>query len=102
MTPVMFGSINEGIIEVMEDQFRIFRANLAASQYGAHILSFKDFKGCGAPNFFVVKDPIIARHWIAEIVCAQMTSFCPKGSKVRFVAGCLRERVPTIEAMTWP
>ena len=47
--------------------------------------------------------------------CAQMSSFCPKGSKVRFAVGYLRKRAqdwweevgyalgsPAIEAMTWP
>ena len=48
-TPVMLGSIKEGIIELMDDRLRIFRANLATSQHGAHTLYFKDFTGWGAP-----------------------------------------------------
>ena len=75
----------------MEDRLQIFWANLGASQSGARTLSFKDFSGCGAPDLFGVKDPIAARCWIVDIECAQMTSFCPEGSKVRFDAGCLRD-----------
>ena len=61
-TPMMFGLIKEGIIELMEDCLRIFTADLAASQSGARSLSFKDFKGCRAPYFFGVKNPIAARR----------------------------------------
>ena len=90
-TQVMFGSIKEGIMEFMEDRLWIFRVNLVASQSGTRTLSFKDFRGCGAPDFIMVKDPIITWCWIVYIECAQMTSFCHDGSKVRFVARCLRE-----------
>ena len=56
----------------------------------------------------------MARRWIADIESAQLTSFCPEGSKFWYVAGCLRDRArdwweavsdslgaPAIEAMTW-
>ena len=58
---VMFGLIKEGIFELMEDRLQIFRADPAASQYRSHTLSFKDFRGCGALEFFRAKDPIAAR-----------------------------------------
>lgn len=75
---------------------------------------FMDFRGCGAPEFFGVNEPITARQLIADMVCAQKNSFCSKGSKVRFATRCLREKAwdcweevgyalgaPTIESMTW-
>ena len=112
--PVIFGSITEGIIELMEDLLRAFRSNMALGQSGTHMLSFKDFKGCGAPDFHRVKVPVVARRWIADIESVQLTSFCPKRSKVWYVVGCLRDiardwweavsdtlGAPTIEAMTW-
>ena len=89
-TPVIFRSIKEGIIELMEDRLRAFRSDLASGQASTRTLSFKDFRGSGAPDFHGVKDPIAARRWIADIKSAQLTSFCPEGSKVRFAAGCLR------------
>ena len=61
-------------------------------QFGTHTLSFKDFKGCGTPDFHGVKDANVATRWIANIKSAQLTSFFPKGSKVQYVAGCLRDR----------
>ena len=88
----MFGLIKEGIMELMKDRLRIFIADLTASHSGALTLSFKDFKGCGAPKLFGWRTPIASRHWPADIECAQMMSFCPERSKVRFVAGCMRER----------
>ena len=66
------------------------------------------------PDFHGVKDPIAARRWIVDIESAQMISFCPGGSKVRFATGCLRDRAwdwwesvgdslgaLAVEAMTW-
>lgn len=91
-TPVIFGSIKEGIIELMEDHLRAVRSDLASGQASTCTLSFKDFRGSGAPDFHGVKNPIAARRWIADIESAQPTSFCLEGSKVRFTAGCLRDR----------
>ena len=70
VTPVMFGSIKEGIMELMEDRLQIFRVDMDASQSGARTLPFKDLRERGAPDFFRVKDPIAARHWIADTECA--------------------------------
>ena len=50
-TPVIFGSIKEGIVELMEDRLRAFRSDMATSQSGSHTLFFKDFRGSGAPDF---------------------------------------------------
>ena len=65
-------------------------------------------------DFHEAKDLIAARRWIADIESVQLTSFCPEGSKVRFAAGCLRDRAgdwwesvgdslgaSAVEAMTW-
>ena len=87
---------------------------MVTNQSGSRTLSFKDFKGSGVPDFHGAKDPIATRQWIADIESTQLTSFFPEGSKVRYVAGCLRDRArdwwesvgdslgaSTIEAMTW-
>ena len=58
---MIFVSIKEGIIELVEDRLRAFRSDMAIGQSRACILSFKDFKGCGAPDFSGVKDSIAAR-----------------------------------------
>ena len=89
---MIFGSIKEGIIELMEGRLKAFRSEYASSLSGARTLSFKDFRGCGAPEFHGVKDPIVARRWITDMESAQLTNFGPKGSKVWYAVGCLRDR----------
>lgn len=91
-TPIIFRSIKEGIIELMEDHLQAFRSDATSNQSGTRTLSFKDFRGSGAPYFHWVKDPIAARRYIAYIESAQLTSFCPEGSNFLFAAGCLRDR----------
>nr|KAJ0213173.1 hypothetical protein LSAT_V11C400203150 [Lactuca sativa] len=62
---------------------------------------------------FIASEITRARRWIADIKSAQLTSFCPEGSKVCFAASCLRDRArdwwesvgeslgaPAVEAMT--
>ena len=64
----MFETIQEGIIKIMEERFRFYRAKMSAEQYGARTLTFKDFLGCGAPEFFEgEKPPIAARQWIENM-----------------------------------
>ena len=58
MTPVMFGTIKEGIVEMIEERFWAFQAEMSVGQFGGHTLMLKDFWGCGALEFFGVKDPI--------------------------------------------
>lgn len=87
----MFRMIKEGIVEMIEEHFQTFQVKMFVGKHGARTLMFKDCWGCGAPEFFGVKDPNIARRRIANMECAQMTRFYPEGSKVRFVAGFLRE-----------
>ena len=76
--------IKEGIIKLMEDLLRAFQSDMASGQSGTCTLSFKDLRGCGAPDFHGVKDPIVAKRWIVEIKSAQLMSFFPEGSKVRY------------------
>ena len=64
---MIFESIKEGIIELMEDLLRALWRDMASSQSGTNTLSFKDFKGCCVLDFQGVKDLILARSWIADI-----------------------------------
>ena len=61
-TPVIFGSIKEGIVKLMEDHLRAFRSDMATTQSGSHTLYFKDFRGRGAPDFHGAKDPIAVSY----------------------------------------
>ena len=66
-TPVIFRTVKEGIMDLMEERLRLFRAEIAVGQIGARTPSFREFKACGAPKFFGVKDPIVSQRWIADI-----------------------------------
>ena len=57
-TSMIFGTVKEGIMEIMEEQVRSFRSEIAAGQIGTQTPSFREFKVCGVPEFFGVKDPI--------------------------------------------
>ena len=39
-TPIIFGSIKEGIVELMEDRLRVLRSDMASGQSGSRTLSF--------------------------------------------------------------
>ena len=58
-TPIIFGSIKEGIVELMEDRLRVFRSDMASGQSGSHTLSFKDFRGSGAPDSMGRRTPLL-------------------------------------------
>ena len=63
----------------MEDRLWAFRSDMAFGQAGIQTLFFKDFRGCGAPDFHGVKDPIVARRWIVDMESAQLMSFYLEG-----------------------
>ena len=91
-TQVIFDIFKEGIMEIMEEPIRYFRTEIAAGQIGARAPSFMEFKACGAPEFFGVRDPITSRCWVADMENAQRTSFCPEAEKVGFASCMLRDR----------
>ena len=91
-TPVIFGTVKEGMMEIMEERLRAFRADISAGQGGARTPSFREFKACGAPEFSGVRDPIVSRRWVADIENAQRTSSCPEEAKVGFASCMLRDR----------
>lgn len=67
VNPMVFGTIKEGIMGLLDERLGDFWAEIAAVQLGAWTLSFREFKACGAPEFFGVKDPIASRRWIADM-----------------------------------
>ena len=112
-TLVMFGTIKEGIVELLDEHLGAFRTEILAI-VGACTLTFLEFHVRGDPEFFRKKHPVVSRKWIVDMTNAFRTSFFPEGSKVWHVAGCLRERArdwwesvgdslgaSAIEAMTW-
>lgn len=58
-TPVGFGTIKEGIMELMDEHLGAYQAEIAVGQLGSRNLSHQEFKARGALNFFG-KDNLIA------------------------------------------
>ena len=58
---------------------------------GACILSFREFRACGAPTFSGEKDPIGNRRWLADMANAFRTSFCPEETKVSYASFLLKD-----------
>lgn len=74
-THVMFGTIKEEIMELLNERLRDFRPKITAGQLGDRTLSHRVSKDCGSPKLFVEEDPIAIPY--------------SEGSKVRY-ASCLR------------
>ena len=51
-TPIMFGTIKEGIVELMDKQLRTLREEISTRQKGAQTPSFQECKACEAPKLF--------------------------------------------------
>ena len=111
-TLLIFGTIKEGIMEVLEECLGSFRSEIVAITV-AHTFTFCEFQACRAPKFFR-KEPIASRHWLVDVVNAFRASSCPDGTNVR-LSSCLLKDISrywweevvhalggkAIESMTW-
>lgn len=78
-------------MEIQDERLGAFCSEMVA-MVGACTLNFQEFHACRAPDFFRRKEPIV-RRFLADIVNAFQTSFCPEGSKVRFASCLLKDRI---------
>lgn len=53
----MFGSIKEGIVELVDECLGSFHVKLTVGQLEARIFTFGEYHACGAPEFFGEKAP---------------------------------------------
>ena len=90
-TLVIFGTVKEGMMEIMKERLRLFRAVMVAAQVGARTPSFQEFKPCGASEFFGVRDTIVSRRWVEDIENAQRTISCLDAAMVGFASCMLRD-----------
>ena len=111
---MIFGSIKKGILELMEERLGTFNAEVAA-MIGSHMLTFREFRTCGAPDYHGARDAIASTRWLADVANAFRTSRCPEGDKVRLVSCLLKDRARDwweevghaigddvdLDAMTW-
>ena len=90
-TLVIFGTIKEGIMEVLAECLGSFRSDMVVMM-GPRNLIFHEFQTCGAAEFFWKKDPIVSRRWLTDVTYAFRTSSCPDGVKVILVCCLLKDR----------
>lgn len=88
---VMFGTIKEGIMKLVDECLRAFLAEIVVGQIGALPPSFQKFKACGASELFGAKAPNASRCWIIYMEIAQRMSFFHKGANGGFVSCLLWE-----------
>ena len=112
-TYVIFDSVKEGILEILNERLSAFHAEIMAL-IATHSLTFRDFQDCGAPDYHGARDPITSSRWLADVANAFRTSRCPKGDKVRLASCLLKDRArdwwdevghaaggDAIDSMTW-
>ena len=68
-TPVIFGTVKEGMMEIMKERIRSIRVEIASSQVEAPTPLFKEFKACGAPEFFNWYFVLMRKMWGLSRVC---------------------------------
>ena len=90
-TPVIFGTIKEGIMELLDERLGAFHVEIRA-MVGARSLNFWEFRACGASEIFGKKDLISSRRWLADIANAFRTSCCPEEVKIRYASCLLKDR----------
>ena len=71
--PVIFGTVKEDILEILDEQLSFFLSEMVAL-VGARSLTYREFQSCGASNYHRAKDPIASRRLLADVVNA----FCTK------------------------
>ena len=86
-TTMIFGSVKEGILEILDECLGVFHTKVLAI-VGACTLSFCVFRAYGDLTLSGDKDLIASRRWLADIAYAFNTSLCLEEEKVRF-ASCL-------------
>ena len=57
-TPMMFDTIKEEIMDLIDKRVNTFRGEIVGGQIEARSPSFREFKAYGDPSFFGSKDPI--------------------------------------------
>ena len=92
VTPVIFGTVKEGIREFMEKRLKSFRSEIASGQSGTQYPFFWEFKSCSAPEFFRAKDCIAIRDLIFDMENAQRMSIYLDAENMGFASCMLRDR----------
>ena len=113
-TPVIFGTVKEEILEMLDERLGAFRIEMVGMIW-VRTLTFREFSACGAPDYHGARDPIASSRWLADVANAFRMSRCPEGDKVRLASYLLKDRArdwweqighaigddPALDVMTW-
>ena len=77
-THVIFGTVKEGILEIIDERLSAFRAEIVAL-VGTRSLTFREFRACGASDYHGSRDPIASIRWLADVANTFYTSRFPRG-----------------------
>lgn len=78
-------------MKMLDERLATFHTEIMAIMVD-HILSFHEFRACGALKLLGEKGPIASRRWLVDMVKTFRTSFCPEGLKVKFSSCILKNR----------
>ena len=84
---MIFGSVKEEILEILDERLGAFQAKVMAI-VGVCTLSFCDFRACRALTFHGEWDPIPSSRWLADMANTFRTSFYIEEVRVIY-ASCL-------------
>ena len=90
-TPVIFGLVKEGILEILDERLSSFHSEVMAL-VGSYCLTFKDLWACEAIDYHGEKDPIMSRRWLADVANAFYTNSFPDKAKVRIASYLFKDR----------
>ena len=68
-TPMIFGMVKEGILEILHERLGAFRTEMMAL-LGVRTLTFREFRACGAPDYHGARDPVASSRWLADVANA--------------------------------
>ena len=90
-TPVIFSAVKEGILKILDEKLSAFCTEMEAMM-GTHMLTFLEFRACGAQDYHGARDPIASIRWLADVANDFRTSCFPEGDKVRLASCLLKDR----------
>ena len=80
LTPMIFGTVKEGILEILDERLGAFHAEMMAL-IGVRTLTFWEFRACGAQDYHVARDLIASSRWLAMLPTLFIRASSPKGGR---------------------
>ena len=92
--------VKEGILEISVEWLSAFRSEMVAL-VGARSLTFREFQACGTPDYHGVKDLIVSRRSLEDVVNAFRTNTFPEGAKYKLSSCLLKDKARDWREEVW-